>query len=108
MFDLEELKTKLALLDFYPEYSPSDDSTCLRIEVIHNVEVEFTIMYNSERTYYREATRLQPEEMDYKFEPYAIEDVLIYIKEEDDSFDVHDNEEDYFEIEDVLNIKFKL
>lgn len=108
MFDLEELKTKLALLDFYPEYDPSDDSVCLLVEVIQNVQVEFVIKYNSERTYYREATRLQPEEMDYKFEPYAIEDVLIYTKEKDGSFDVHENEEDFLEVEDVLNIKFKL
>lgn len=109
MFDLTELKTKLANHDFNVSFDPLDDSICIREEVIPNIEIEFSLSYNSERTYYRSATYLQPEEMDYKFEVFDLTEVMIYIKNnEDDTFEIHEEESDYSEIEDVLYIKFNL
>ena len=109
MFDLTELKTKLANHDFNISFDPSDDSICIREEVIPNIEIEFSLSYNSERTYYRSATYLQPEEKYYKFEVFKLTEVIIYIKNnENDTFEIHEEESDFLEIEDVLHNKFNL
>jgi len=88
MFNEEEFLKKIKTTDLKSMFNFTileDGETGLEathFEVIPNVFLEFSVLYLSSRTYFRPATRLQPEEDSYEFTILTIDydSVLIYEK----------------------------